>query len=201
MTATRSPTISQLLTNPAHEVLQATEDRRAELARDIVAAAYLRGDFVLSSGKRSSYYFDKYLFETKPTVMRRLAGLLGEMVPPDVVRLAGPELGAVALSAVVSLETGLPFVIVRKAPKSYATASPIEGELHPGERVLVIEDVISTGGEALAAAEKLRAAGAVVVGILGVIDRQQGGSEAIAAAGLTFGALFRLDELIDGGVR
>lgn len=196
------------MTTSLHDILgdglapfQSEVDRRRELAMDIVAAAYLRGDFVLSSGARSNYYFDKYLFETKPTVMRRLAESLGRRVPPNVDRLAGPELGAVALTAVVSLATGLPFVIVRKTPKTYATASSIEGEIHPGERVLILEDVVSTGGEALAAAERLRSAGASVVGILAVIDRQHGGADAIAAAGFTFDALFRLDELIAGGAR
>jgi orotate phosphoribosyltransferase len=188
--------IDDLLSEPGHASFQADEARRRELGQDIVAAAYLRGDFVLSSGARSSYYFDKYLFETKPTVMRRLAEFLGRRVPRDVARLAGPELGAVALAAVVSLETGLPFVIVRKTAKQYATTSAIEGELHPGERVLIVEDVVSSGGEALAAARKLRAAGVTVVGVLAVIDRQSGGGEAIAAAGLTFDALFRLDELV-----
>jgi orotate phosphoribosyltransferase len=189
-------TVDNLLSGPGYASFQSDDDRRRELGQDIVAAAYLRGDFVLSSGARSSYYFDKYMFETKPTVMRRLAEFMGRRVPDDVARLAGPELGAVALAAVVSLETGLPFVVVRKVAKKYATTSSIEGELHAGERVLIIEDVVSSGGEALAAAQKVRAAGAVVVGVLAVIDRQSGGAEAIAAAGLTFDALFRLDELI-----
>ncbi|GAA3228987.1 orotate phosphoribosyltransferase [Nonomuraea helvata] len=192
---------NDLLSGPGHAFFQTETERRDELAMDITAAAYLRGDFVLSSGARSTYYFDKYLFETKPTVMRRLAEFLGRRVPRDAMRLAGPELGAVALTAVVSLETGLPFVIVRRKPKSYATASAIEGELHPGEKVLLIEDVVSSGGEALAAVERLRAADAHVIGVLAVIDRQAGGSEAIAAAGLPFDALFRLSDFNLGGMR
>jgi orotate phosphoribosyltransferase len=154
-------TVDNLLSGPGYASFQSDDDRRRELGQDIVAAAYLRGDFVLSSGARSSYYFDKYMFE-----------FMGRRVPDDVARLAGPELGAVALAAVVSLETGLPFVVVRKVAKKYATTSSIEGELHAGERVLIIEDVVSSGGEALAAAQKVRAAGAVVVGVLAVIDRQ-----------------------------
>ncbi|MFI5911841.1 orotate phosphoribosyltransferase [Dactylosporangium sp. NPDC051541] len=187
---------NDLFSQPGHASFQHDDDRRRELGQDIMAAAYLRGDFVLRSGARSSYYFDKYLFETKPTIMRRLAEFLARRVPGDVARLAGPELGAVALAAAVSLETGLPFVIVRKQVKQYATGSAIEGELHPGERVLIIEDVVSSGGEALAAAQKLRAAGVTVVGVLAVIDRQSGGGENINAAGMTFDALFRLDQLV-----
>jgi orotate phosphoribosyltransferase len=169
--------------------------RREELARDIVSAAYLRGDFLLSSGARSSFYFDKYLFETKPTVLRRIAALLAECVPPNVDRLAGPELGAVALAAAVSLATGLPFVIVRKTSEGYPGSKLVEGEVHPGERVLIIEDVISTAAQALRAARQVSEAGADVTGILAVVDREQGGAASIAAAGYHFDALFRLSEL------
>lgn len=98
-------------------IAQPASVRREELARDIVSAGYLRGDFLLSSGARSSFYFDKYLFETKPTILRRTASLLAERVPAGADRLAGPELGAVPLAAAVSLATGLPFVIIRKASK------------------------------------------------------------------------------------
>jgi orotate phosphoribosyltransferase len=166
-----------------------------ELGNDVVSAAYLRGDFILSSGGRSTYYFDKYLFETKPTILRRLAVFLAEMVPGDVVRLAGPELGAVALATAVSLQTGLPFVIVRKGTKGYGTSNLVEGELHAGERVLVIEDVVSTAAEALKAASQVQLAGAEVAGILAVLDREQGGAQNIAAEGYAFSALFRRSEL------
>lgn len=183
---------------PPHDdppITQSAEARRGELARDLVSAAYLRGDFVLSSGARSSFYFDKYLFETKPTILRRSASLLAERVPANVDRLAGPELGAVALATALSLETGLPFVIVRKSSKEYATSKLAEGELHPGERVLLVEDVISTAAQAIRAARQVARAGAQVAGILAVIDREQGGAANIAAAGYHFDALFRLGEL------
>jgi orotate phosphoribosyltransferase len=169
--------------------------RREELARDIISAAYLRGDFLLSSGSRSSFYFDKYLFETKPTVLRRIASLLAERVPPSVDRLAGPELGAVALAAAVSLASGLPFVIVRKTSEDYPGGKLVEGEMHPGEHVLIIEDVISTAAQALRAARQVSQAGADVTGILAVVDREQGGAASIGAEGYHFDALFRLSEL------
>ncbi|MQA02477.1 MAG: orotate phosphoribosyltransferase [Streptosporangiales bacterium] len=174
--------------------LQTAAERRDELARDLVAAAYLRGAFVLSSGQPSRYYIDKYLFATKPTVLRRLASLLAERVP-DVDRIAGPELGAVPITAVLSLETGVPFVIVRDARKAYGPSAAIEGELHAGERVLLVEDVVSTAAQALTAAAALAEAGATVAGVLAVVDREQGGAEAVTAAGLSFDALFRLSEL------
>lgn len=170
-------------------------ERHHQLGRDLVAAAYLRGDFVLSSGARSSFYFDKYLFETKPEILSRVAESLAELIPPGVDRLAGPELGAVALAAAVSLQTGLPFVIVRKASKDYGTSKAVEGEINARERVVVIEDVITTAGEALKAASRLETIGVEVVGILAVLDRQQGGISNITGAGYQAEALFRLSEL------
>jgi orotate phosphoribosyltransferase len=171
-------------------VVDGRDSALADLGREIVAVAYLEGDFVLSSGRRSRYYLDKYLFETRPTLLRGIARALAARLPPDVDRIAGPELGAVALAAALSLETNLPFVISRRESKDYSTSKSIEGELQPGERVVVVEDVITTGAQAIKAAERLRAAGAEVVGILGVIDREEGGREAIEAAGFSFSAVF-----------
>jgi len=171
------------------------DERREELARDLVSAAYLRGDFVLSSGKRSSFYFDKYLFETKPDILRRVSNLLAQEIPPGIDRIAGTELGAVALAAALSLETGLPFVIARKAPKGYSTTRAVEGELHAGERVVLVEDVISTGAQAILAANRLKEAGADVVKVVAVIDREQGGMQGIAGAGYECSALFSLSEM------
>lgn len=177
------------------QVTRTREQRLAELAQDVVGAAYLRGDFVLSSGARSRYYFDKYLFETKPGILRRIASFLAEMVPPGADRIAGPELGAVALATALSLEIGLPFVIIKKGAKEYGTARLVEGELYPGERVVVVEDVISTAAQAIRAANQVTQAGAQVLTILGIIDREQGGAENITAAGYQFKALFRRTDL------
>ena len=180
---------------PREAFRQPREQRLRELATDIAGAAYLRGDFVLSSGIRSNYYFDKYLFETKPGILRRISSLLVDFIPPDVDRIAGPELGAVALAVGLSLESGLPFVIVRKDGKDYGTSRLVEGELYRGDRVVVLEDVVSTGAQAISAAGQLRRAGAEVVGIIGVIDREQGGSQNIAAQGYHFQSLFRRSDL------
>src|SRR2546423_4705044 len=120
----------------------------AELARDIVAAAWLEGDFVLSSGRRSRYYLDKYLFETQPGILRRVGRHLGELVPGGTTRLAAPELGAVLLGAAVSLELDLPLVLVRKEAKGHGTRRAIEGVLEPGDRGTGIEDVLTTRGAA-----------------------------------------------------
>jgi orotate phosphoribosyltransferase len=165
------------------------------LGRELVKAAYLEGDFTLSSGAKSRYYFDKYLFETKPDILRRVAQLLAEMVPPGTDRLAGPELGAVALAAAVSLESGLPFVIVKKEVKEYATTRLVEGELIPGDRVVVVEDVLTTGAQAIRAARQVICAGGRVQTILVVVDRQEGGPENAAAAGFQLRSLFTREEL------
>lgn len=172
--------------------LQTAEERRVELAGDIVAAAYMRGEFVLSSGETTNYYFDKYLFETKPTILRRLASLLAERVPADVDRLVGPELGAVPIVVALSLETGLPFAIVRRNNGTRA----IKGELHPGERVLLVEDVITTGQRVLGAAARVREVGAEVVGVMAVVDRLQGAAAALAAVDLPLDALMNVDEFV-----
>ena len=163
-----------------------------QLARDVVEAAVLRGSFRLRSGATSSYYIDKYLFTTQPALLRRIAAALAPLVPAETQRLAGPVLGAVPLVTALALHTGLPTVIVRTdAPKAYGTNKQIEGAaLSAGERVTLVEDVVTTGGAALTAVETLRAAGADVLTALCVIDREEGGRDAFAAAGLQLKPLF-----------
>jgi orotate phosphoribosyltransferase len=162
-----------------------------QLGRDLVSAAVLRGSFRLRSGATSSYYIDKYLFTTRPELLRRLAVALAAMVPAAAQRLAGPVLGAVPLVTAVSLETNLPTLIVRvDKAKEYGTARQIEGTLVSGERVVLVEDIVTTGGAALTAVEALRAAGAEVLAALAVVDREEGGADAFAAAGVPFQALF-----------
>lgn len=166
-----------------------------ELGQDIRNAALLHGDFVLSSGARSNYYFDKYLFETRPSILRRIAHQMSLVVPPGCDRIAGPALGAVAIATALSLETGLPFLIVKSEAKAYGTGRLIEGELHPGEAVVLVEDIITSGAQALRAANSIQAVGARVLSIVAVVDREEGGSEAIASAGFHFRALFKRSDL------
>ena len=168
---------------------------RTELGRDLVAASYLKGDFVLRSGKRSNRYFDKFLFETDPTLLRRLAKHLAALVPASTQRLAAPELGAVLLGGAVSMELGLPLVLVRKEPKGYGTSKQIEGRFAAGERVTVIEDVVTTGGDSLRSAQVLRDAGVEVIHLVVVLDRGEGGEENIRQAGIPYSPLFRITDL------
>jgi orotate phosphoribosyltransferase len=167
-----------------------------ELARALRAAALLEGDFTLRSGRKSKYYLDKYLFETQPDLLRELARRFAKYVTPEVDRIAGAELGAIALAAATSLETGKPFVIVRNAKKAgYGTGKLIEGRLERGERVLLVEDIATSGGQAIEACQTLKNAGAIVTGVVVTIDRQEGGRQAIEAAGLRFEALFTTADL------
>ena len=168
---------------------------RETLARDLVAASYLKGDFVLRSGKRSNRYFDKFLFETDPALLRRLGEHLARLVPTETQRLAAPELGAVLLGGAVSMETGLPLVLVRKEPKGYGTSKQIEGKLVPGERVTIIEDVVTTGGDSLRSAQVLRDAGLDVIHLIVVLDRGEGGEDNIRNAGVPYSPLFRITDL------
>lgn len=167
----------------------------ARLARDLADAAVLRGHFVLRSGAVSDYYIDKYLFTTRPDLLRRLAARLARLLPPGIQRIAGTELGAVPLATALSLETDIPAVIVRKEAKEYGTSRAVEGVLHAGERVVLVEDVVTSGGAALAALETLRGLEAEVVKVLAVVDREEGGAEAIAQAGVPFEVLFRRRQL------
>ena len=168
----------------------------SELARALRSAALLEGDFTLRSGRKSKYYLDKYLFETQPDLLRELARRFAKFVTPEVDRIAGAELGAIALATATALETGKPFVIVRNAKKAgYGTGKLIEGRLERGERVLLVEDIATSGGQAIEACQTLRDAGATVTAVVVTIDRQEGGRQAIEAAGLRFEALFTTADL------
>ena len=162
--------------------------------------AYLEGDFVLRSGKRSRYYLDKYRFETRPDILAALGERIARAAAeqePDAVRLAGPELGAVALAAAGSLASGLPFLIVRKAAKDYGTSNRVEGVYAEGERVCLVEDVVTSGGALLEAVAALREAGLIVETAICVVDREEGGAEALAAAGIGLRPIFRASDVLN----
>ena len=165
------------------------------LGRDVVAAAVLRGDFVLRSGAHSDYYIDKYLFTTQPALLRRITAALLTRVPDGMDRLAAPGFGALQLVTAMSLESGVPTLVVRTEQKDYGTAKRIEGSVAFGERVMLVEDVVTTGGAALAAVEVLRGAGLDVIGAIAVVDREEGGAAAFAAQGVPFQSLFTKSEL------
>jgi orotate phosphoribosyltransferase len=169
------------------------------LASALVEHAYLEGDFLLRSGKRSRYYLDKYRFETRPELLRPLGERIAATVrehADDATRLAAPELGAVALATAASLESGLPFLIVRKEAKEYGTANRLEGPYEDGECVCLVEDVVTSGGALLESVEALREAGLVVNTAVCVVDREEGGADALARHAVRLRSLFRAGELL-----
>lgn len=170
-----------------------------ELGVKLREHALLEGDFLLRSGRRSSYYLDKYRFETRPELLgplgQRLAAAAGEH-EPDAVRLAGPALGAVALAASASLASGLPFVIVRDSAKEYGTANRLEGPFEQGELVCLLEDVVTSGGALAEAVDALREAGLVVRNAICVVDREEGGADALARIGVRLRSLYRAGDLV-----
>ena len=168
---------------------------RDQLARRIAEIAVLRGSFTLRSGRTSSYYIDKYLFCTEPEILAALGRMFTERLPARTVRLAGAELGGIPLVSATSLASGLPCVFVRSAKKEYATAKQIEGTLNRNDRVVIIEDVATTGGQAIEAATLIDGAGAKVTTIIVAIDRQEGARANVEAAGYAFDALFTTDDL------
>ena len=165
----------------------------AELRRALVEHAYLEGDFVLRSGKRSRYYLDKYRFETRPDILRALGVRIAAEVKahaPDATRLAAPELGAVALAAAASLESGLPFLIVRKEAKEYGTGNRLEGPYDEGECVCLVEDVVTSGGALLDSVDALREVGLMVQTAVCIVDRQEGGADALARRAVRLRPIF-----------
>ena len=160
-----------------------------ELTREVKKAALLTGDFILSSGRRSNYYLDKYRIETRPDILSKVADGLAEKIPEGIDLLAGPELGAIPLVTAVGLKTGIPFLLVRKKAKEYGTAKVVEGIYEKGQSVVLIEDVLTTGAQAITAADSLRGLGLRVVKIICVIDREEGAREAVEGAGYVFDPL------------
>jgi orotate phosphoribosyltransferase len=172
-----------------------------ELGEALVAAAYLEGDFVLRSGKRSRYYLDKYRFETRPDLLSALGERIAAAVreyEPEAVRLAAPVLGGVVLAASASLASGLPFLMIRDAAKEYGTANRIEGPFEAGESVCLIEDIVTSGGALLEAISAVREAGLVVRTAVCVVDREEGGADALARHAVRLRPLFRAGELLKG---
>jgi len=168
---------------------------RSELIKRIKETAYLKGDFVLRSGKRSKYYLDKYLFETCPDILKALGEEFAKRVSHDVTLIAGAELGGVALAAAAALATGKNFCIIRSKKKGYGTDKLIEGVLKPSDTVLLVEDVVTTGGAVLEAAKVIAEAGATLKKIVCVIDRKQGAEENITKAGYKFESILTKNDL------
>ncbi len=155
-----------------------------DLARDIDACCRLRGEFTLRSGQVSHEYFDKYLFEADPALLKRVVARMQGLVPDGTDLLGGLEMGGIPIATVLSAETGLPALFVRKEAKTYGTCKLAEGPDVAGKRVTLVEDVITTGGAVRDATVKLREYGATVETVVCAIDRSPEGENPLADVGL-----------------
>ncbi len=174
--------------------------RRADLARRIHDVAHLTGTFTLRSGRVSDEYFDKYQFESDPVLLADIAEAMATLVPQGTEVLAGLELGGVPVVTALARVTGLPATFVRKEAKEYGTARFAEGAPVEGRNVLVVEDVVTSGGQVVLSTADLRGAGAVISDVVCVIDRSEGGTEALTAEGLTLRSVVDRADLERAGV-
>jgi orotate phosphoribosyltransferase len=169
---------------------------KTELAIAIRRAAYLTGRFRLRSGQTSSFYWDKYRFESQPTLLNAVAQALVPLLPDaGSYRLAGLELGGIPLATAVALQTGRPCVFVRKKAKDYGTCNLVEGGYESGDRIVVIEDVITTAGQVVESVGQMRELGILIEHVLCVIDREQGGADKLQAIGCSLRSVFTLTDL------
>lgn len=166
------------------------------LGTRIYHLARLTGEFTLRSGARSTEYFDKYRFESEPAVLRAIAARLRDLVPPDTELLAGLELGGIPLATALSLATGIPAVFVRKQPKSYGTGRFAEGAEIAGRHLLIVEDVVTLGGQIKESVAALRASGAIITHAVCVIDRETGGADNLRQSDVTLSSVFTLTDLL-----
>jgi orotate phosphoribosyltransferase len=167
----------------------------ASLAAEIRRVAKIHGTFTLRSGRESSTYFDKYLFESDPRLLRAIAEAMAALVPSDTDVLAGLEMGGIPVATILSQVTGIPAAFIRKARKTYGTGKFAEGAVLAGRSVVLVEDVVSSGGALLDAVAMLREEGVEPTLALCVIDRQSGGREKLAAAGVELRALFTMEQI------
>jgi orotate phosphoribosyltransferase len=168
---------------------------KKELGRRIYEASYLTGEFVLRSGKSSDHYFDKYQFEGNPLLLDEISIQMVQLFPFRFHLLGGLEMGGIPLASALSLKTGLSMVLIRKAAKEYGTRKVFEGPSVDNKIIVAIEDVVTTGGEILKAAEEARKFGADINHALCVIDREEGAEDTLAEEGIELRSLFKMSDL------
>jgi orotate phosphoribosyltransferase len=169
------------------------------LAKRIYDTAHITGEFTLRSGAKSNEYFDKYLFESNPGLLKDIASAMVELVPPNIDALAGLEMGGIPIATMLSQLTGLPLLFVRKKAKDYGTCKIAEGGQVRDRKLLIVEDVVTSGGAILDAAKALKAEGAVLGAVICVIDRESGGAANLAKSDLILSPLFTMSELKQAG--
>jgi len=168
---------------------------KRELAQRIKSISLLQGKFKLRSGKTSSFYWDKYRFESEPELLKAILEEMQELLPASFDKFAAMELGGIPLATGLSLKTGKHCLYVRKKAKNYGTCNLVEGGFSKGEKVVVIEDVITTAGQVSSSIRQMRELGLIVENVFCVIDRQQGGRENLKRIGCSLACLFTMEEL------
>jgi len=173
-----------------------TPQEKSILAKQIAEVALLHGNFTLRSGRTSNYYLDKYLFSTIPEILAPLGQMFANLIDTKTTdRLAGAELGGIPLVTAASLATNLPAIFVRNKKKDYGTSKQIEGKINKNDRIILLEDIATTGGQILEAAKTLEQLGAKIVKVIAVIDRSEGARDNIEKAGYNFKSLFTKQDL------
>ena len=170
--------------------------QKIELAQKIKSISFLQGKFKLRSGKTSSFYWDKYRFESEPELLKTILEEMQKLLPASFDKFAAMELGGIPLATGLSLKTGKPCLYVRKKAKNYGTCNLVEGGFNKGEKVVVIEDVITTAGQVCSSIKQMRSLGLIVKDVICVIDRQQGGRENLKRIGCPLNCLFTGEELV-----
>ena len=159
---------------------------------------FLEGDFTLSSGKKSNYYINMKKAITEPKILSTISNLITDKIKDENIdKIAGPALGAVPIATAVSLNSGLPLLMIRKQKKGYGTSKLIEGELNEGDNVIVVEDVSTTGESLLKAIDAIQDNGGIVKKAFVVVDRKEGAIESFTNKGLILEPLISVDDFFD----
>ncbi|NRA87626.1 MAG: orotate phosphoribosyltransferase [Rhizobiales bacterium] len=170
---------------------------KKQLAKEIGETCWITGEFKLRSGQISSDYFDKYRFEALPHLLVPIATLMAEKIAAKddtFFALAGLELGGVPIATAIGIQNGMPSLFVRKKAKEYGTCQFAEGLDFKGKKLVIIEDVVTTGGQIIESTKMLREAGAIVEQVICVLLRDKSGIEKLAAEGLTLDYVFSRED-------
>ncbi|MFN6563408.1 MAG: orotate phosphoribosyltransferase [Nostoc sp. ChiSLP01] len=171
------------------------EITKSELAKQIYTVSHLAGSFKLRSGRISNEYFDKYQFEADPILLNAIVRQMVTLIPSNIEVLAGLELGGISIVTLLSHYSGLPTAFVRKEAKKYGTTRLAEGAEINNRKLLIVEDVVTSGGQIIISARQLRQLGAEIDYALCVIDREEGAVDKLLAEGIALVSLLKRSDL------